>query len=248
LFVGLGEDVIPPQSRTLFLKHRLHGTLAPPPRPHATLSDASLAEQGSLALLQSTAVPLESVFYLWPQCGGRLDRLLKWLPKAPLCPKTKSFILRFLHKKTHGLLPRGCPHCLNESGFEHEQFDCRLSFAAFVLFCKQMSAWLDIPLRTLAALQQCLLHEIPRDRPQYACWNISIWLFRRALFTALTVARIGNNLLNPADVVSVWKSYVSEFVGVISRSRKHASRYACNGRWLQENQPGVFTSVLVFLP
>jgi hypothetical protein len=210
--------------------------------------DSCQAEQKSLARLQSSAVPAESVFFLWPEMATRLDKLLKWLPKAPLCPKTKSFTLRFLHKKTHGLLPVDCSHCQRGNSFAHEQFECPLSFAAFVLFCKQMSAWLDMPLRNLAEWQERLWVDAPRDKPQLACWNVSIWLFRRAVYTALTIARIGQNLLNPADIIGVWKGYMSEFIGIISHSNRHAPRYACNGRWLQENQPGVFTSVLVFLP
>jgi hypothetical protein len=249
LLVGMGEDVIPQPDRDLFLQHRLHGRPAPPYRPHVTLVDAMVADQQKLSLLQSSAVPAESVFAIWAPVArlDRLDKLLKWYPKSPLCPKTKSFIVRFLHKKSCGLIAP-CPHCHLDGGFDHEQFECRLTFAAFLHFCRQMAVWTGEALPTLHSWLRFLFLEAPREQSHLMCWNVSIWLFRRAVFAAMATSRIDGSLLAPLQILGTWKNFLSEFVGVVSRSEKHARKFTCRGLWLQERLPGMFTPVLTFLP
>jgi hypothetical protein len=249
LFVGFGEDAIPPADRELLLLHRLHMQPAPPCRPHQTLVCSSKATQKLLARLQCSAVSAESVFFIW-QSHARLNKLLKWFPKTPFCPSTKSFIVRFLHKKAFLLhYPSHlCPSCGNAGGFDHEQYQCPLSMACYVHFCRQMSSWLALPMDPLFDWIPHLIVECPADKPYLSCWNVAIWLLRRALFSTRCIAEISNCLATIRSVLTVWRTYLSEFIAIVSRSKTHARKYACRGAWMEERLPEMFTPVVTFLP
>ena len=143
--IGFGSGDIPFPDQDLLLLNRLHGTALPP--TCTMLSDLTFrkATQKSLSILQLTADPAHSVFYKWLGLEQQLSKLLRWLRKAPIGPDNKSFILRFLHKKTYAGQPgRDCQSCGQPgaaSGFEHELFVCRLTTATLIYFTRQMAVW-----------------------------------------------------------------------------------------------------------
>jgi hypothetical protein len=247
LLLGFFLEEIPSPEENLLLFNRLH--VAPRLRDTPLLTEigARTVTHKKLTVLQSSADPRHSVFALWDPVS--LRKLLKWLPKAPIGPQNKSYVIRFLHRKLFVMYPGSvCPHCGDIGGFTHEQFLCPLSRSVFLHFVRQFAAWSGYQREYLMQLQRRLLVPIPADMPHMLCWNVAIWLLRRAIYSSRVHARLNGSLLSPALVVLLWRHYLLEFVGVISKSETHAGKFALNDQWFRKPRNGPVEITLGFLP
>jgi hypothetical protein len=250
--IGFGSGDIPSPNQDLLLLNRLHGAALP--RNRTMLSDLSFrkAEQKSLSILQLTANPAHSVFHKWFGQEKQLSKLLRWLRQAPIGPDHKSFIIRFLHKKTYAGHPGpACQHCGQfraASEFEHEQFGCQLTTATHIYFVRQMATWFGIPERPLIPLLDRLFIPCSLDKPFALPWNVAYWLLRHAIYSCGVVTKLNRSLLSPGLIVLKWRRYLLEFLSVISRSEVHAEKFSCNGRWLRSTVERRYLLSVEFLP
>lgn len=250
--IAIGSGDIPSPEQDLFLLNRFHGVAPPPTR--TLLSDLSFrkATQKSLSTLQLSALPAHSVFYKWPGQEQQLSKLLRWLRRAPLGPDNKSFVLRFLHKKTYAVQPGlACHHCGQHGavhGFDHEQFGCRLTSATHIYFVRQMAVWCGTTERQLIPFLDRLFIPCSLDKPFALSWNVAYWLLRRAIYSSGVLAKLNGSLLSPGVIIVKWRRHLLDLLSVISRSEVHAEKFSCGGRWLRRVGERRYNLCLEFLP
>ena len=208
---------------------------------HILLDDRPITEatQKDLRKMASRSDLLRScVVRFWMGSGEETKAAyaaLSWNIKAPTSSLMRSFVPKWMYQKAcvDGSFCRRCP---KETTHWHCYDECIpvSIFKAFVV--RTVSRWTGIQRDVLVQKWRLPLWDQGPANSKY--WNMAVWYARYSVYCAAVQHEKKDVPFGAADIQQQWVSKLTECVEVLSRRKKVAEEWTCDGMWLQVSADG----------